>query len=370
MIFLGICGIIDPPREEVAGAIHSCKNAGVNVKMITGDHALTAKVIAKQVGIDVKNGVLTGADIDKMDDVELEKRIGNINVYARTSPLHKLRLVKALQNNKEIVAMTGDGVNDAPALKQSEIGVAMGVNGTEAAKEVAEMVLADDNFVSIKNAIEAGRVVYDNIKKAIIYTLPTNAAEGFAVMMAILFGTLLPITAVQILWVNTVTAVTLALALGFEKAESNVMKRRPRKTNENILSKFLVWRIIFVSILLVSAVFGLFIFERANGVSIKVARTIVVNMLVVGEIFYLLNCRKIYESGFSFKNIFGSIPVLISIFIVMCLQLIYTYLPGMESFFGSNPIGLYHWLQIIVCGILIFVFVEIEKLIMRRIVKR
>ncbi|MBN2689292.1 MAG: cation-transporting P-type ATPase [Gammaproteobacteria bacterium] len=359
--FLGLCGIMDPPRKEAIQAVGDCRTAGITVKMITGDHAATAKSIAEQVGVNSSTGVLIGADLDELSSEELQDKIKDVDVYARTSPMHKLRLVRALQRNGEVVAMTGDGVNDAPALKQAEIGVAMGQSGTEAAKEVAEMVLADDNFVSIRHAIEAGRMVYDNIKKAILYILPTNAAEGMAVVMAILIGGVLPITPVQILWVNTVTAITLALALGFEDAEDDVMLRKPRDPREPILSKLLMWRIVFVSFLLVAAVFLLFFYERDHGVNLKVARTVVVNMLVMGEVFYLINCRRIQESALNIKTIFGSKAVWIAIGLVMVLQFIYTYMPGMEDFFGSRPISLLHWLQIITGGITIFLLVELEK---------
>lgn len=367
LTLLCILGIIDPPREEAILAVAECQKAGIKVKMITGDHAITAKTIAEQVGISKESGVLTGVELDELSDIELNSTVNEIDIYARTSPEHKLRLVQALQANNSVVAMTGDGVNDAPALRQAEIGVAMGQKGTEATKEVADMVLADDNFASIKHAVEEGRTVYDNIKKAILFILPTNGGQAFSVVLAIMLGYVLPITAVQILWVNMVTAVTLALALGFEESEANIMRRKPRAPNEPILSKFLMWRILFVSFLLVACVFGLFVYERhINNTDLIIARTIAINMLVVGEIFYLISCRKIFASAFNFKVIFGSKPIWIAIGSVVILQLLFTYLPIMQKFFGTEAIGLRNWLYILILGFLVFVFVEIEKIFMRR----
>lgn len=362
LILLGIFGIIDPPREEAITAVAECQKAGIRVKMITGDHALTARTIAEQVGISDGHGVMIGLDIDELNDEELAKNVDKADVYARTSPEHKLRLVKALQANGYVTAMTGDGVNDAPALRQAEIGIAMGKKGTEATKEVADMVLADDNFASIRHAVEEGRTVYDNIKKAILYILPTNAGEALSVMLAIIFGYMLPITAVQILWVNMITAVTLALALGFESAEANVMLRKPREPRQPILSLFLIWRITFVSMLLVISVFGLFIYERSfAGADLDVARTVVVNMLVVGEIVYLINCRKIYSSSFNIRTIFGSRAALIAIATVIIFQLLFTYSPVMQHFFGTESIDIRHWVKIIILASIIFVLVEGEK---------
>lgn len=366
LVLLGFVGLIDPAREEAAFAVAQCQSAGINVKMITGDHAITARAIAEQVGISTRRGVLTGEELDRFDDDELKKISIEVDVYARTAPEHKLRLVRALQANKLVVAMTGDGVNDTPALKQAEVGIAMGKKGTEAAKEVSEMVLTDDNFVSIYYAVSEGRTVYDNLKKAILYILPTSFGEGSIIILAILLGRLLPITPVQILWVNLITAVTFSMALGFEKAESNVMKRPPRKPNQPILSKMLVWRIFFVSLLMVACGFGVYIYERSIGVNLATARTVVVNMLVVSEGAYLFNCRKIYESAWRWETFFGSKPVLIAIAIVAVFQAVFTYLPAMDHFFGVQPIGLASWARIFILAIGLFVVVELEKLLIGR----
>ena len=262
---LGLVGITDPPRDEAIAAVRDCHAAGIRVKMITGDHAETASAIAAQLGIG--NGrALSGNELDAMDDAALCQAVRDVDVFARASPEHKLRLVQALQTNGEIVAMTGDGVNDAPALKRADIGVAMGMKGTEVAKEAAEMVLTDDNFSTIAHAVEEGRTVYDNLKKAIVFIMPTNGGEAGMVLIAILFGMTLPITPVQILWVNMVSAVTLALALSFEKSEADVMRRPPRAVNEPLLSGFMLWRIVFVSALLTLGPMALFLWESARGV--------------------------------------------------------------------------------------------------------
>ena len=266
LIMLGMFGLIDPPREEAIEAVQACERAGIRVKMITGDHGATACAIARQLKLVNADDVLTGQELESMSEDELRQRVQDVDVYARVNPEHKLRLVRLMQEQDLIVAMTGDGVNDAPALKRADVGTAMGQNGTEAAKEAAEMVLADDNFASIAHAVEEGRTVYDNLKKAILFILPTNGGEALIILAAILFGFhQLPLTPVQILWVNMVTAVTLALSLAFEPAEQNVMRRPPRNTNEPMLTPHLVWRIAFVSIILMSGTFGLFLWEMEQG---------------------------------------------------------------------------------------------------------
>jgi len=364
-IFLGLFGIIDPPREEVSSAVAECKNAGINIKMITGDHALTAKTIAAQVGIEGSHHVLTGDQLDKISDEDLAREVLQVNVYARTSPAHKLRLVQALQKNHQVVAMTGDGVNDAPALKQADIGISMGKKGTEAAKEASEMVLADDNFTSIRDAVKEGRTVYDNLKKALLYILPTNVAESFVIMMAIVFGLVLPITAVQILWVNMITTVTLSLAIAFERSEANVMRRMPRAPSESLLSKFVIWRSFFVGFLFVGALFLLFHFEQSRGASLDETRTAVVNMLVMAEVVYLINSRKLIAPTWHHRNLWENYIVLIGTVSVICFQLLFTYLPVMQKFFGTAAISWSAWLEIIVLSIILFFIVELEKMFIR-----
>ncbi len=296
---------------------------------------------------------------------QLTNAARSVDVFARTTPEHKLRLVEALQAEAQVVAMTGDGVNDAPALKRADVGIAMGKKGTEAAKEAAEMVLADDRFVTIAKAIEEGRTVYDNLRKTILFLLPTNGAEAVTIMTAILVGTLLPITPLQILWINMVTGVTLGLALGFEPAEADIMRRPPRRADEPLLSPYVIWRILFVSFLLLLAVFGLFLWERSRGTDLATARAVAVNMLVAGEMVYLINSRRIVASCFALREILGSRPVVIAIVLVILFQLLFTYLPPMQEAFGTAPIGWPDWARVIVLALLIFVVVELEKAIVR-----
>lgn len=246
---LGLLGLIDPPREEALAAVQDCRSAGIDVKMITGDHAATAGAIARLLKLADDPKVVTGHDIDRLDDEELKKVVREATVFARTSPEHKLRLVTALQAGQAVTAMTGDGVNDAPTLKRADIGVAMGRKGTEAAKEAAEVVLADDNFASIVAAVREGRTVYDNLRKVIEWTLPTNGGEVSALIVAIAFGLTLPLTPIQLLWINLVTSVALGLTLSFEPTEPGTMQRPPRQANVALLSGFLLWRVMFVSLL-------------------------------------------------------------------------------------------------------------------------
>ncbi|OGT00419.1 MAG: carbonate dehydratase [Gallionellales bacterium RIFCSPLOWO2_02_FULL_59_110] len=366
---LGMVGISDPPREEAIAAVRDCRAAGIRVKMITGDHADTARAIAAQLGISNARA-LTGVDLDALDDEALRRTVREVDVFARASPEHKLRLVKALQANGEIVAMTGDGVNDAPALKRADIGVAMGMKGTEVAKEAAEMVLADDNFATIAHAVREGRTVYDNIKKAIVFIMPTNGGEAGIVLIAVLFGMALPLTPVQILWVNMVTAVTLALALSFEKAEPDVMRRAPRAANEPILSGFMIWRISFVSVLLAAGVVALFLWEIARGDSIETARTVAVNALVMGEIAYLFNCRYLLAPVRSWQDFTGNPYVLLSIGVLVVIQALFTYVPFMQKMFGVVALDAAVWGLILGFGVLLFVAIELEKLAIRSIAAR
>ncbi|MFY9261646.1 MAG: cation-transporting P-type ATPase [Gallionella sp.] len=366
---LGMVGISDPPRAEAIVAVRDCQAAGIQVKMITGDHAETAHAIAIALGIG--NGkVLTGSELDTLDEAALQLAVREVDVFARASPEHKLRLVTALQANGEIVAMTGDGVNDAPALKRADIGVAMGLKGTEVAKEAAEVVLADDNFATIAHAVEEGRTVYDNIKKAIVFIMPTNGGEAGMVLVAVLLGMTLPITPVQILWVNMVTAVTLALALSFEQAEAGVMRRPPRSTQEPILSGFMIWRILFVSALLTAGPFALFMWESARGGSTEMARTVAVNALVIGEMAYLFNCRYLLAPVRTWQDFTGNVYVLITTAILLVIQVAFTYFPFMQKLFGVVALDAAAWLRIAGFGVLLFLTMEIEKAVIRKITKK
>lgn len=363
--FLGIVGIFDPPRDEAIEAIKECKRAGVEVKMITGDHAITAMAIGRQIGIGDGKKSLTGKELEQMSDEEMRKVVGEYAIYARTSPEHKLRLVTALQENGALCAMTGDGVNDAPALKKANIGIAMGIKGTEVAKDASEMVLADDNFATIVNAIEEGRTVYDNIRKALLFILPTNGAESLVLMSAILLGIVMPITPAQILWVNMVTAITLALALSFEPMESKVMERHPRGAGESILGKLFIWRITFVSVVIGSLTLGVFSFLRSTGLDDAAARTVAVNTLVAGQLFYLFNCRKIESSAIG-KGFFNNRYAFLAAGALIILQLGFVYLTFMNTFFDTRPLAAGYWLYPVAAGVLVFLLVELEKSIILR----
>lgn len=366
LTLLGMVGIIDPPRDEATAAVKTCQDAGIRVKMITGDHAITASAIAAQMGIGDGASVVTGTDISRYSIEELQQVVKNASVFARVSPEQKLQLVTALQAGGEVVAMTGDGVNDAPALKRADVGVAMGINGTEVAKEAAEMVLTDDNFASIARAVEEGRTVYDNLKKSIMFILPTNGGEAFIIIAAIAMGTVLPITAAQILWVNMITAVTLALTLAFEPPEQNVMQRPPRDPSEPILSGFLIWRITFVSLIIVMGTFGLFLWEQAQGASLEVARSVAVNTLVMFEIFYLFSARFLLASSLTREGIFGNRYVLYAIGLLIIFQIALTYAPPMQLMFGTADMSIDAWLRVVAVASSVLFLVESEKWLLRK----
>ena len=360
LTLLGFFGLSDPPRPEAIEAVAACREAGIRVKMITGDHAGTARAIGRELGLDSER-VLTGQDIEELGDNELERAAAAVDVFARASPKHKLRLVEGLQARRQVVAMTGDGVNDAPALKRADVGIAMGRKGTDAAKEASEMVLADDNFASIVSAVEEGRTVYDNLKKAITFILPTNGGEALVLIAAIALGRTLPMTPVQILWVNMITAVTLALALAFDPPEAGVMRRPPRASDEPLLSRFLLWRIAFVSTILLIGTFGLFVYEREAGASIERARTVAVNTLVVFEIFYLWNARHLLDPVLTREGLFGSRPALIAIGLVIGFQIAFTYAPPMQFLFGTEGLDAATWVRIVAVGSSVLFLVELEK---------
>jgi magnesium-transporting ATPase (P-type) len=355
----------DPPREEAIHAVAVCRQAGVRVKMITGDHSATAVAVGSQLGIGDGETVLTGTDLENKSEDELVRLAPQVDVFARVSPEHKLRLVKALQARGEIVAMTGDGVNDAPALRRADIGVAMGITGTEAAKEAAEMVLANDNFASIEHAIEEGRTVYDNLRKTILFMMPTNGGEAGTLMAAIALGITLPILPVQILWVNMITAVTLSLALVFEPMEPGVMRRPPREPGAPLFSRYFLWRTLFVSLVVSAGTLGMFLWEQAHGASLESARTAAVNTLVVFEAFYLLNARFLIAPSLPLTAIAGNVYVPLMIVLVVALQLIYTYAPFMQALFQSAALGADAWLRVVLIGLSIYVLVEIEKAAVR-----
>ena len=359
--FVGLVGMIDPPRPKAIAAVRTCHAAGITVKMITGDHAVTALSIARQLGI-ARAGetALNGRELAALDDEGLRGVVRSVNVFARVEPEQKLRLVRALQANGEVVAMTGDGVNDAPALKQAHIGIAMGLGGTEVAKDAADMVLTDDDFASIEAAIEEGRGVFDNLVKFITWTLPTNFGEGLVIVAAIVAGATLPITPLQILWINMTTAVFLGLMLAFEPIEHNVMRRPPRPPGAPILDTGLVWRIVLVSVLLLAGSFGLFLRELAQGESLAEARTVAVNVFVVVEAMYLFNCRSLTRTALGI-GLFSNPAVWYGVLTMAVLQALLTYVPLMNRLFATAPIGLHQWLEIFAVGVLAYVVVGIDK---------
>ena len=366
LMFLGIVGFIDPPRDDAIAAIAECRSAGIAVKMITGDHAATAAAIARQLGMAEAPDVVSGAELEHTPDDALAELAARTAVFARTSPEHKLRIVRALQAKGAVVAMTGDGVNDAPALKQADVGIAMGRKGTEAAKEASEMVLLDDHFASIVAAVHEGRTVYDNIRKVIAWTLPTNGGEALTVILAILVGFTLPMTATQILWINLITTVTLGLVLAFEPPEPGVMRRPPRPAGTPLLSPYLVWRLFFVSALFAIGALAIFFYALGRGQGVEVARTLVVNVIVVFEIFYLFNVRYLHMTSFTLRGALGTPAVLIAIAVVVIAQFAFTYVPFMHELFQTRPVHVVDGFVTVAAGVVLMLILEGEKNVLRR----
>ncbi len=361
--FLGIVGFIDPPRPEAIAAIAECRAAGIQVKMITGDHAATALAIARQLALADDPACMTGAELDAVTDADLAIRVRQVAVFARTNPEHKLRIVRALQADGEIVAMTGDGVNDAPSLKAADVGTAMGDKGTEAAKEAADIVLLDDNFASIVAAVHEGRAVYENIRKVIVWTLPTNGGETLAVILAIIIGFELPLTASQILWTNLLLASTLGLALAFEPPEAGLMLRRPRSASAPLLSAALARRVVITSVMLAGLILGLFFWATGHGRDLATARTMLVNAVMVCGIAYLFTVRFTYSSSVTWRGALGTPAVLISIGVVIVAQLLFTYAPFMHRLFDSRALGIQDWEAILAVGAASLLLSEGEKLL-------
>jgi magnesium-transporting ATPase (P-type) len=366
LTLLGLVAIIDPPRQEAIEAVAQCRAAGIRVKMITGDHGVTASAIATQLGMGEHLRAVTGPDIEAMDDAALQQVVQDADVFARASPEHKLRLVQALQARGEVVAMTGDGVNDAPALKQADVGVAMGRKGTEAAKQAGAIVLADDNFASIAHAVEEGRTVYDNLRKTVTFLLPINGGESMSLLAAVLLGLALPIMPVQILWVNMVSSVALAMVLAFEPTEPDVMKRAPRPPGEAMLSPFVIWRIVLVSTLFTLGIFGMFQWSLSTGAPLEEARTMAVNTLVAMEVFYLFSVRYLKAPSFTGAGVQGTPRVLLAVGVVVLLQALFTYAPFMQSWFNTRAL---HPTDVLLCalaGLAVLVLLELEKWLLRQ----
>ncbi|HLH95916.1 MAG TPA: HAD-IC family P-type ATPase [Xanthobacteraceae bacterium] len=365
LVLLGLIGLLDPPRKEAIEAVKECHEGGIRVTMITGDHKITAAAIAKMLGIGDGKTAITGSEIEGMNAATLQERVRDVDVFARASPEHKLRLVKAIQANKQIVAMTGDGVNDAPALKKADIGVAMGIKGTEVTKEAAEMILADDNFASITAAVKEGRTVYNNIEKAMLFMLPTNVAQALVIAVAIFFGFTMPITAPQVLWVNMITSVALGLVISFEPHEIDVMSRPPRAVSRPIVTGFGIWRIIFVGLVLLAYTLLAFFWMESDGASDALARTVAVNAITIGQVFYLLNSRYLLDSSFSLTAHMGNKYLPLGIGAVVIFQLLFTYAPPLQAMFGNEAVPLWVWPWLLAGGLMFFAVVEAEKLVIR-----
>ena len=365
LVFLGIAGMMDPPRPEAIDAIHACQNAGIRVKMITGDHPQTAMSIGQMLGITNSSQAMTGYQLEHMDDAELAKAAVEFDIFARTSPEHKLRLVKALQDNGEVVGMTGDGVNDAPALRQADVGIAMGIKGTEVTKEAADMVLTDDNFATIASSVKEGRRVYDNLKKTILFIMPTNLAQGLLIIIALLAGNIIPLTPVLILWMNMATSATLSFGLAFEAAERNAMNRPPRKTGQHVMDAFAVWRVAFVGTMIAVAAFILEAWLAPRGHSPEFIRTVLLQMLVTAQWVYMINCRS--SDSFSLNmGLLRNKGIWLVSGVLLLMQLVIIYVPVMQTMFGTEGLPLRYWFITLVIGIAMFLVVEVEKRLTRR----
>lgn len=368
LTFLGVFAMIDPPRPEAIVAVRLAQQAGIAVKMITGDHTLTASAIAEQLGLqgarEAATGrlrALSGLELAQTSDADLPALAEKVAVFARTAPDQKLRLVRALQSRGHIVAMTGDGVNDAPALKQADIGIAMGLSGTDAAREAADMVLTDDNFATIEAAIEEGRGVFDNLVKFIVWTLPTNFGEGLILMTAILIGSSLPVLPIQVLWINMATALLLGLMLVFEPKEPNIMRRPPRHPHAPLLNYPLVMRTAFVSLLILLGAYGLYEWLLlVREAPIEVARAAAVNTIVCVELFYLFNCRCLTHSMFYVG--WRSNPwVWFGAAAMAFCQVALTHLPPLNTLFHLGPLPLKVWAVILAYGLVVYGILELEK---------
>ncbi|HHT3340169.1 TPA: cation-transporting P-type ATPase [Klebsiella michiganensis] len=365
VILLGVAGMMDPPRPEAITAIGDCLQAGIRVKMITGDHPQTAMSIGKMLGIGNAENAITGRELEVMDDTQLSEAAQKFDIFARTSPEDKSRLVQALQSRKEVVGMTGDGVNDAPALKQADVGIAMGIKGTEVTKEAADMVLTDDNFATIASAVREGRRVYDNLKKTILFIMPTNLAQGLLIIIALLAGNLIPLTPVLILWMNMATSATLSFGLAFEAGEKNIMRRPPRDPKLHVMDGFAIWRVIFVGSMIAVSAFVLEAWLQPRGYSPEFIRTVLLQTLVTAQWFYMLNCRV--ADGFSLsKGLLANRGIWIVSGVLLVLQLLIIYAPFMQMLFGTEALPFRYWVITFIIGFVMFLIVEVEKPLTRR----
>ena len=367
---LGLVGMTDPPRQEAIDSVAKCHAAGIRVVMITGDHIATARAIAGQIGIRGTDAAMTGAELEKLDETGLDQAVEKADVFARVAPAQKLKIVQSLQRQGHVVAMTGDGVNDAPALKQADIGVAMGITGTDVSKEASEMVLLDDNFASIERAVEEGRTVFNNLKKTIVFILPTNGGECLTLVAALLLGATLPILPLHILWINLVTTVALAITLAFDPVERGVMQQPPRDPDSPLIDRGLVWRIFYVSVLISLGTFGLFFYEREAGSSLEVARSVAVNAIVFFEVAYVFNCRHLSDSVLNRHGFLGNWIVWWGVAAVVVFQAVFTYWPVMNSLFHVAPLDAWMWLRVLGVSVVLMLLVEVEKAIGRKLMPR
>ncbi|MCS6808039.1 MAG: cation-transporting P-type ATPase [Bacteroidota bacterium] len=375
LTFVGIQGMIDPPREEVKGAIQQCHEAGISVKMITGDHATTASVIARQIGLrgatrqDNSLLAITGAEIARMSEEELFEQARHVAVFARVSPEQKLRIVEALQHHNHIVAMTGDGVNDAPALRKADVGIAMGISGTDVAKDAADIVLADDNFVSIEAAIEEGRTVFGNLMKFIVWTIPTNLGEGMIVFLSIMLMSSLPMLPIHVLWINMSTALCLGLMLAFEPKEPDVMKRPPRRPDKPLLTLPLVMRTLFVGTMMFAAGYGIFHWHLQHGSSEALARTATMTVFILIETLYLFNCRSLVYP-LQHVGYWSNRWIFVGVGMMLLLQTIIIHVPLMNRLFHTQPLSLQDWLIALAISCVVYGAVAVEKRLRLRAMHR
>ncbi|HDR2365500.1 TPA: cation-transporting P-type ATPase [Enterobacter asburiae] len=365
VILLGIAGMMDPPRPEAITAIADCLQAGIRVKMITGDHPQTAMSIGQMLGIGNAASAITGRELEAMDDRQLSDAAQQYDIFARTSPEDKFRLVQALQSKQEVVGMTGDGVNDAPALKRADVGIAMGIKGTEVTKEAADMVLTDDNFATIASAVHEGRRVYDNLKKTILFVIPSNIAQALLIIIALLAGNLIPLTPVLILWMNMATSATLSFGLAFEAGEKDIMNRPPRKANLHVMDGYAIWRVVFVGLMIAISAFVLEAWLQPRGYSAEFIRTVLLQTLVTAQWFYMLNCRV--NDGFSLsKGLLANKGIWIVSGVLLALQLLIIYAPFMQMLFGTEALPFRYWVITFLIGFVMFLIVETEKVLTRR----
>lgn len=365
-VLIGVAGMVDPPRAEVRASVAECQHAGVGVKMITGDHAITAVAIARELGIVRASGhpselVRTGRELEGLSDQQMEAVAEEFNVFARVTPEQKLRLVHALQRRGHVVAMTGDGVNDAPALRTANVGIAMGRSGTDVAKDASDIILTDDNFTTIVAAVEEGRTVYENLLKFIIWTVPTNAAEGLVILVAVALGVALPILPIHILWINMTTAVILGLPLAFEPMPPDIMQRRPRRSDAPLFSRDILMRTALMTTLLLSSGFGIYLWELNSGSPLAVAQTAAANAFVFIQMFYLFNCRTLVSP--TGAPVTANMTVVYGAALMTLLQMAFTYSPFFHSAFHTAPLGLTSWAMILAMSVVTYVIVAVEKTI-------